>query len=71
MKLVFVAVVLAAPLAWYGMSRWLDDFAYKISLDWWIFVVAGLLAFAIAFFTTGVQSVRAAMNNPVDSLHND
>jgi putative ABC transport system permease protein len=70
-KLVGVAIALAAPCAWYGMSQWLEDFAYKVDLDWWIFALAGAIALAIAFFTTGLQSVKAALNNPVTSLRND
>jgi putative ABC transport system permease protein len=53
------------------MTKWLEDFAYKIDLEWWIFILAGLVALLIAFFTTGIQSIKAAMNNPVNSLHND
>ncbi len=71
MRLVIIAIVLSSPFAWYAMSRWLQDFAYKISIDWWIFAISGAVALLIAFFTTGIQSVRAALNNPVDSLHND
>ncbi|HET7179345.1 MAG TPA: FtsX-like permease family protein, partial [Chryseosolibacter sp.] len=71
LRLVIIAMVLAAPLAWYGMSAWLQDFAYRISIEWWVFAAAGTVALLIAFFTTGVQSVKAALNNPVDSLHND
>lgn len=70
-RLVLIAMVLAAPFAWYGMRQWLKDFAYQVSLDWWIFVLAGCIAVLIAFATTGLQSVKAALNNPVDSLHND
>jgi putative ABC transport system permease protein len=71
LKLVLIAMVLAAPLAWYGMNEWLTDFAYPVALDWWIFVLAGSIALVIAFATTGVQSVKAALTNPVDSLHSD
>jgi putative ABC transport system permease protein len=70
-KLVIIAMILAAPFAWYGMRKWLEDFAYQIDLEWWIFILAGLVALLIAFFTTGLQSIKAAMNNPVNSLHND
>lgn len=70
-KLVVIAMILAAPLAWYGMSLWLEDFAYKIPLDWWIFALAGAIALLVALVTTGLQSVRAALNNPVDSLRNE
>jgi putative ABC transport system permease protein len=70
-RLVMIAVILATPLAWYGMSQWLNDFPYKTPLDWWIFALAGCVALIIAFLSTGVQSVKAATNNPVDSLHNE
>lgn len=71
LRLVIVAVLLAAPIGGYGMSRWLNEFAYKIDLEWWIFLLAGSMALLIAFCTTGIQSLRAAMNDPVKSLHND
>jgi putative ABC transport system permease protein len=71
MKLVVVAIALAAPLAGLGMSKWLEEFAYKIDLEWWIFGLAGILALLIAFLTTGFQSIKAARNNPVESLHVD
>lgn len=67
-KLVGIAFVIGAPLAWYIMSRWLDDFAYKIPLDVTIFIFAGLLATAIAVFTISYESIRAASVNPVKSL---
>jgi predicted permease len=69
--LVGVAVLLASPLAWWGVSRWLDDFAYKISLHWWVFAGAGMLAVIIALLTVGFQSVKAALMNPVESLRSE
>ena len=69
--LVGVAVLLASPLAWWGVSRWLDDFAYKISPEWWVFAGAGVLAVAIALLTVGFQSVKAALANPVESLRSE
>jgi putative ABC transport system permease protein len=71
LKLVCIAIMVAIPFAWYGMKQWLQDFAYPISLQWWIFILAGFVAIVIAFFTIGLQSVKAALNNPVNSLHND
>ena len=68
---VLLGLALAAPLAGLGMSKWLEEFAYKIDLEWWIFGLAGILALLIAFLTTGFQSIKAAMNNPAESLHND
>ncbi len=68
LKLVLIAIVIASPLAWYAMNHWLQDFAYKIDLDWWIFALAGVLAVGIALLTVSFQSVKAALMNPVKSL---
>ncbi|WP_019987665.1 ABC transporter permease [Rudanella lutea] len=68
LKLVLIAVVIAAPVAWYAMNAWLQDFAYKIDIEWWVFAGAGLLALVIAFVTVSFQSVKAALMNPVKSL---
>ncbi|WP_247233089.1 ABC transporter permease [Telluribacter sp. SYSU D00476] len=67
-KLVLIALVLATPLTWYIMEQWLQDFAYKISIQWWMFVLAGTLAVLIALLTVISQSIRAALMNPVKSL---
>jgi len=71
LKLVVVAVVLATPLAWWAMSRWLADFAYKIEMPWWVFALTGSLAIVIAFATISFQSIRAALMNPVKSLRSE
>ena len=71
LQLVLLAFLLAAPIAWYGLSRWLQDFPYRIQLEWWFFGLAGLVAVAIAFLTVGVQSARAALVNPVESLRSE
>jgi len=68
LKLVFIAIVIATPVAWYLMNKWLEDFAYKINIGWTVFVFAGLLATAIAILTISFQSVKAAVANPVKSL---
>ena len=65
---VFISFLLACPVAWLVMNRWLQNFAYKTSLAWWMFLLAGLLALLIALFTVGYQTARAALKNPVDSL---
>jgi len=62
---------LAFPLAWWGMTQWLQSFAYRIGLSWWIFVVAGSAAMLIALLTVSVQTVRAALANPVKSLRSE
>ncbi|MDQ1085837.1 ABC transporter permease [Siphonobacter sp. SORGH_AS_1065] len=71
LKLVGIAFLMAIPLAWYAMNEWLQDFAYRISLEWWVFAVAGLLAIAIALITVSFQSVKAALVNPVKSLKSE
>ncbi len=71
LKLVFIAIVLAIPLAYYFMHAWLEDFAYRIDIQWWMFALAGVVAVAIAFLTVGFQSVRAALANPVKSLRSE
>jgi len=67
-KWVAVAFVIATPIAWYAMHKWLENFAYKTNLSWWIFALAGLLALSIALLTVSWQSWRAATRNPVESL---
>jgi putative ABC transport system permease protein len=71
LKLVVIAIVIASPLAWYAMSRWLQDFAYKIDIEWWVFALAGLLAVSIALLTVSFQSIKAALMNPVKSLRSE
>ena len=66
--LVLVAFVVAVPLASVAMDRWLQDFAYRVDVPWWIFVVAGLTALVIAWLTVSYQSVKSALTNPVESL---
>jgi putative ABC transport system permease protein len=67
-KWVAIAFVIATPIAWYAMNKWLENFAYKTSLSWWIFALAGLLALGIALLTVSWQSWKAATRNPVESL---
>ncbi|MCG6189795.1 ABC transporter permease [Maribellus maritimus] len=67
-KWVFIAFVMATPIAWYAMNKWLENFAYKTSLSWWVFALAGVLALGIALLTVSWQSWRAATRNPVEAL---
>ena len=69
--LVLVAFVIATPVAWYALSRWLEGFAYRVTMPWWIFALAGSLALLIALITVSFQSIKAALANPVDSLRNE
>jgi len=70
-KLVLIAVVLASPLAWYCMHEWLNGFAYRITIHWWIFALAGVFALLITFFTVSYQSIKAAFTNPVNALRSE
>ena len=69
--IVSLAVIIATPLAWWIMHKWLENFTYRISITWWIFAVAGLAALLIAMLATGYQAVKAAMTNPVKSLRTE
>jgi putative ABC transport system permease protein len=71
LALVGVAFLLATPMAWYFMHRWLENFAYTAGLGWWIFAGAGLLAIVIAFATISYQAIRAARANPIKSLRTE
>ncbi|HEY4064222.1 MAG TPA: ABC transporter permease [Puia sp.] len=68
LQLVFIAFLIAAPLAWYSMNHWLDNFAYRVGLSWWIFALAGGAAIFIALLTVSYQAVRSAMASPVKAL---
>ena len=71
LKLAIVALVIASPLAWYFMNNWLDNFAYRIDIEWWVFAWAGVIALVVTFLTVSFQCVRAALANPVDSLRSE
>jgi putative ABC transport system permease protein len=71
MQLVILATFIATPLAWYVMSRWLDNFAYRIDIRWWIFATAGGVAVLIAFITVTLRSIKAATANPVKNLRSE
>ena len=71
LKLVFIASVIAFPVAWYFMNSWLQDFAYRIHISWWIFAMAGFIALLIALITVSFQAIRAALMNPVKSLRTE
>ena len=71
LRLVLLALVIATPLAWYTMNQWLANFAFRIELQWWMFLAAGVTAIIIALGTISIQSIKAAINNPVDSLRTE
>lgn len=71
LKLVGISLLIAIPISWYSMNQWLQDFAYRIELSWWIFGLAGVLALAIAFMSVSYQAIRAAKSNPAKSLRTE
>jgi putative ABC transport system permease protein len=71
LKLVGIALLIATPIAWWLMDKWLQDYAYRITLSWWIFALAGVIAVAIAFLTVSFQTLKAALTNPVKSLRTE
>ncbi len=71
LKLVTIAIVIASPIAWFIMNRWLQDFAYRANISWWVFIVAGIVAFLIAMLTVSFQAIKAALANPVKSLRTE
>jgi putative ABC transport system permease protein len=71
LKLVLIAAFIASPLAWYFMHKWLQDFAYRVNIGWWVFAVSGIVALLIALITVSFRSVKAAIANPVKSLRTE
>ena len=71
LKLVILGIVIASPIAYWAMNKWLQDFAYRVEISWWIFALAGIVAIVIALLTVSYQSIRAAMANPVKSLRTE
>ncbi len=70
-RLVLIAIVIAWPIAWYGTHRWLQDFAYRIAINWWVFGLASITALLIALITVSFQAVKAAIANPVEALRSE
>lgn len=71
LKLVLVSLVIASPVAWWAMNKWLDDFVYRVGISWWVFVLAGFIALFIALITMSFQAIKAAIANPVKSLRTE
>lgn len=71
LKLVIISVVIAFPIAWFAMNKWLNGYSYRIQIEWWVFVTAGLLSVIIALLTISFQAIRAAVANPVKSLRTE
>jgi putative ABC transport system permease protein len=70
-KLVVIAIVIASPIAWWAMSKWLEDFSYAAPISWWIFALAGAVAIVIALLTVSFQSIKAAIANPIKALRSE
>ena len=70
-KLIFIAIAIASPIAWFVMHKWLQDFAYRVSIQWYTIVIAGLVALMIAVLTVSFQAIKAALTNPVKSLKSE
>jgi len=70
-KLVCIAILIASPIAWWAMNKWIQNFAYRINISWWIFLTAGFIAVMIALITVSFQAIKAAMANPVKSLRTE
>ena len=71
LKLVIIAIIIASPIAWYCMHTWLEHFAYKTAISFWIFSMAGILSMLVALCTVGLQAIKAATANPVESLRTE
>jgi putative ABC transport system permease protein len=71
LRLVFIAIIIATPLSWIFMNEWLKDFAYRIKIDWIVFIAAGIAAVLVALLTVSVKAIKAAIANPVKSLRTE
>ena len=67
-KLIIISILIASPVAWFAMNKWLDSYTYRINISWFVFIGTGLLALVIALLTISFQSIKAAIANPVKSL---
>ncbi len=71
LKLVVLSIVIASPMAWYAMNEWLKDFVYRMDIEWWVFLLAGVAVAGIALLTVSAQSIKASLTNPVKSLKSE
>jgi putative ABC transport system permease protein len=70
-KLVLIAILISLPAGWFLMNKWLQEFAYRVNIQWWVLVLAGFTSISIALITIGFQSIKAALSNPVNSLRSE
>jgi putative ABC transport system permease protein len=68
LKLVSISILIAIPIAWWAMNKWLQGFNYRVPIAWWMFALSGLIAIIIAFVTVSFQAIKAAVANPTKSL---
>jgi putative ABC transport system permease protein len=71
MNWILVAFIISVPVSWYFVLRWLQNFAFKTSISWWVFLIAGIIVTAISMLALSIQSHNAAASNPVESLRNE
>ena len=71
LRLVLISFVIATPVAWYFMNKWLQDFNYRVNIGWWVFALAGFIALIIALVTVSTQAIRAALANPINNLRTE
>jgi len=71
LQLILIAALISYPVTWYAMNKWLQDFAYRINIQWWVFMLAGVIALLVAAITISFQSIKAALANPVKSLRSE
>ena len=71
LRLIVISIIIALPIAWWVMNRWLQAFTYKIEIEWWMFVLSGLLTVSIAIMTISIQAIKAVMMNPLKSLRSE
>jgi len=71
LRLVLISFVIASPIAWWAMNKWLEDYQYRITIGWWMFAVAAIIVVVIALATISFQSIKAALMNPVNSLKSE
>ena len=70
-KLILIGLIIATPLSWFGMNKWLENYAFRVEIEWWMFAIAALIAILIALMTISFQSIRAALANPINALNQD
>jgi ABC-type antimicrobial peptide transport system permease subunit len=71
LKLVVISFLIAAPVAWWAMNKWLESYTYRVSLEWWVFALAAVISVLIALITVSYQAIKAAIANPVVSLRSE